>query len=203
MMKKRHLPVMAPLVIIFVLAVFAVATESPALAGMAGEKQSAKAGASIKHPPLKELTSAAEAGDREARYRLGYIYEKGRGITRDYATAMRWYLLAAAQGHTGAQVRLGRMYAEGHGVKRDYKKAAKWFTEAAEHGNAEAQYNLGLLFYAGDGVPRDYVMSYMWLNLAGAGGYEAARKRLDKLEPKMPPGEVELAQKLSREFKVK
>ncbi len=152
---------------------------------------------------ISEVTASAEGGDAGAQYRLGVIYMKGRGITRDYKKALKWFEKAAGQGHTGAQTRIGDIYAAGRGVKRDYREAARWYRSAAEHGNPKAQYSLGLMYINGDGVPRDYVISYMWLNLAGAGGFEPARKRLDKLEARMPPGEVELAQKLSREFREK
>ncbi len=196
MTKKILAPAVATVFIFSLLALFLPTPARPESSPLKGKKE-------VSMASFEDLVRAAKAGDMEAEYRLGYIYEKGRGIPRDYNEAEKWYLMAAGRGHTGAQVRLGKMYAAGHGVKRDYKEAARWFTMAAEHGNAEAQYNLGVLHSRGDGVPRDYVISYMWLNLAGAGGYGPARKRLDKLEAKMPEREVELAQKLSREFVVK
>ena len=33
-----------------------------------------------------------------ALYNLGFIYEKGRGVTQDYVQAHKWYNLSAALG---------------------------------------------------------------------------------------------------------
>ena len=41
------------------------------------------------------LQELAEQGDREARFALGTWYLEGKGVPRDYAKAMVWYLLAA------------------------------------------------------------------------------------------------------------
>lgn len=46
---------------------------------------------------VEELTKAAEQGDASALYALGDCYFFGRGVSQDYAEAVRWYTLAAAQ----------------------------------------------------------------------------------------------------------
>ena len=40
----------------------------------------------------------AEAGDRDAQYMLGFLYERGEGVARDLTRAYAWYILAARQG---------------------------------------------------------------------------------------------------------
>jgi uncharacterized protein len=62
---------------------------------------------------------------------------------QDYAQALKWYRLAAAQGHAKAQYNLGAMYGKGQGVPQNYVQALKWLTLAAatfttepEHGQA-------------------------------------------------------------------
>jgi len=113
---------------------------------------------------------------------------------------LMWYERAAAQGNAEAMFRLGRLYYSGLGMKADYKKALVWYKKASTEGSTEARFDLGIMYANGDGVPRDYVLSYMWFNLSGAGGYDPARLRLDRLEARMPPAEVKLAQKMSMEF---
>ena len=49
------------------------------------------------------LTPVAEAGDAEAQYQLGVMFESGRGVARDYRQAAEWYRRAAEQGHVFAQ----------------------------------------------------------------------------------------------------
>ena len=58
---------------------------------------------------------AAEAGDADAQYRLGVMYEFGLEVPQDEAEAVAWYRLAAEQGHATAQYDLGFSYANGLG----------------------------------------------------------------------------------------
>ena len=59
------------------------------------------------------------------------MYYEGRGVPQDYAEALKWFRLAAAQGDALAQYHLGLMYAKGYGVPQDHIEAHKWFTLAA------------------------------------------------------------------------
>ena len=43
----------------------------------------------------------------------------------DYAEAVKWYRLAAAQGNADVQFNLGTMYYDGKGVTQDYAEAVK------------------------------------------------------------------------------
>ena len=72
---------------------------------------------------------------------VGNIYNEGLGVKQDYAEAVRWYRLAAAQGHASAQSNLGTMYGEGQGVVQDYTRAHMWFNLAAVKGNSNAVQN--------------------------------------------------------------
>ena len=77
----------------------------------------------FKGTPLPEITSLAEKGFAAAQFRLGGMYEKGRGVPQDYKTAVKWYATVlrkwdplAKQGNVGAQYNLGVMYYNGQGV---------------------------------------------------------------------------------------
>ncbi len=48
------------------------------------------------------------------------MYDKGQGVTQDYAAAMRWYRKAPDQNLVVAQYNLGVMYDKGQGVTQDY-----------------------------------------------------------------------------------
>ena len=45
----------------------------------------------------------AMAGDVEAQYELGLLYEQGRGVIQDDEAAVKWFTKAADQGHAGAK----------------------------------------------------------------------------------------------------
>ena len=92
-----------------------------------------------------ELRSKAEEGDAEAQNKLGFMYEQGQGVRRNYAEAARLYRLAAAQGYAAAQNNLGFMYERGRRVRQDRAEAVRWYSMAAEQGNEAAQRNLDRL----------------------------------------------------------
>ena len=123
----------------------------------------------------KELRPLAERGDAEAQYRIGLMYEFGRGYAADKAQGIGWLRKAAAQGHTAAQQELGVIYATGDGVAKDDAQAVAWFRKAAELGNATAQYNLGLMLAKGEGVRQDTAQALEWFRKSAAQGFAEAQ----------------------------
>jgi TPR repeat protein len=73
----------------------------------------------------------AERGDAAAQTYLGYMFETGRGVPRNYTEAAMWYRRAAEQGDSLAQYSLGLLYDSGFGVPRDIVEAAKWLELSA------------------------------------------------------------------------
>ena len=150
----------------------------------------------------------AQAGDREAQYRLGVMYAEGKGVAPNDAEAALWFERAAEQGEAMAQYNLGASYVEGAGVRKDMATAAKWFRRAADQGIPLAQLNLGLLYASGDGVPQDNVEALRWIDLAifalPAGGVrsDAARAVAD-IAAKMDSEQVQQARSRERAWKAK
>ena len=103
-----------------------------------------------------------------ADYAKGLQYERGGGVTMDYAEALSWYHKAADAGYAPAEFALGVMTMTGRGLVKDDKAAADWFHRAADHGHAEAQVQLAgdLLSGTGtaDGKP-DKIEALKWLLL--------------------------------------
>jgi TPR repeat protein len=66
------------------------------------------------------------------------MFENGRGVSKDYAEAVRLYRLSAAQGHAFAQNNLGVMFETGQGVAKDRAEAIRWYRLAAAQGHAAA-----------------------------------------------------------------
>jgi TPR repeat protein len=58
---------------------------------------------------LDEFLPLAEQGDADAQFKLGVIYDSGKGVAQDAAEAVRWNRLAAEQGNSLGQANLGRM----------------------------------------------------------------------------------------------
>ena len=131
----------------------------------------------------KEITEwrrDAAQGKAYAQYNLGMMYDQGRGVRKDYAEAVKWYLLAAQQGNAHAQYNLGVMYSQGQGVRQDYIEALKWYRLAAQQGNADAQFNLGVMYSQGQGVRQNKTVAKQWFGKAcdngDQGGCDAYRK---------------------------
>lgn len=119
---------------------------------------------------LSELRSKAEQGDVDSQFNLGYMYEKGKGVPKDFKEAAKWYRKAAEQGHAKGQTDLGYMYLCGYGVPQDYTEAASWYRKAAEQGDSFAQGILGGLYFSGHGVPQNYTEGVSWYRKAAEQG---------------------------------
>ncbi len=86
---------------------------------------------------MNQLKASAEAGDAEAQFNLGVLYEKGIGVPQDWEEAAEWYRKAAEQDHADAQNKLSECYYNGTGVPQDEKQAIYWYHRAAKLGDAE------------------------------------------------------------------
>ena len=132
------------------------------------------------------MLRAAEQGDAEAQFWLGFGYEQNWFRTTDVNEAVKWYQKAAQGGDPDAQVELGHRYEYGEGVEQSFKLAAEWYRRAAEHvpdlgGAGQGKNQLGVLYLEGRGVPRDYVQAYFWFSLKGS--KENAAEAREHLNP--------------------
>ena len=121
-------------------------------------------------PDVQRNLAAAAKGDPDAQYRLGVLYQTGRGVRKDLKEAAKWYRLAANQGKAYAQMNLGMMYFDGEGIPQDKNEGVKLFTAAANRGDAMAQRRLGILNYTGDSIAQDYKAALRWYLLAAQQG---------------------------------
>ena len=87
----------------------------------------------------KAAEKAAEQGDADAQFDLGYMYVVSKGVPENDAEAIKWWRKAAEQGHADAQYELGVAYANGWGVPEDKAEALKWWRKAAEQGHKNAK----------------------------------------------------------------
>ncbi|CAM6095755.1 unnamed protein product [Calypogeia fissa] len=101
------------------------------------------------------LEYKAHKGFGPAMYRLGLIYYLGlRGVPRDHAKALTWFVKAVEKGNSESTELLGEIYARGHGVPRNYSKAYEWFVEATSAGHYSAYNGMGWLYAKGLGVDK-------------------------------------------------
>jgi localization factor PodJL len=105
---------------------------------------------------------AAAQGLAPAQYRLGTLYERGKGVARDLDAAQGWYERAAGLGNVKAMHNAAVLAASSDGHKPDYKRAFKWFSLGAAHGLKDSQYNLAVLLEHGLGTQVDLPEAMFW-----------------------------------------
>jgi TPR repeat protein len=98
------------------------------------------------HPPVPDYVTAANLysqaagqGNRVAAFRLGRMYETGKGVKQDYSRAFEYYRQSAHRGFAPALVALGQAHEIGRGTEVNllhayvaYKLAIVHKDEAAE-----------------------------------------------------------------------
>jgi hypothetical protein len=158
---------------------------------------------------FREKLREANAGNSNAQYDVGAMYQNGRGVAANRNKAIEWYRKAAAQndrkaisrlrliqsnelrfnktlaragqGEVESQYDLGNMYTEGVGVDADLTKAAAWYGKAASQGYEKAQYKLGLIYYEKSSAKKDRSLAYELFRKAAEKGHPAAQFYLGKM----------------------
>ena len=91
---------------------------------------------------LKLMKQAADLGNAEACYSMGFFHGKGIHFEEtDINKAIHYYTLAAEKGNENAMNELGFIYCKGKGVPVDYKKAFNYLTTSFEKGNTKGKKN--------------------------------------------------------------
>ncbi len=147
----------------------------------------------------REFRPLAERGNVLAQYKLGVMYNNGKGVLQDFSEAFRWFHRAAILGYAPAQNIVGVKYEKGQGVKRDYRQAVKWYRYGAEQGYANAQYRLGRMYALGRGVKRNYKEAVTWFKIAAAKGVEDAELTRASVAAHLTPEDLAAAERKSGE----
>lgn len=98
---------------------------------------------------------AAQEGDTEAQYNLGFMYETGWGVPENSAEAVRWYREASEMQHDVAQLRLAMMMIVGEGVAASMRNGLELLHQSAENGNRIAEILVQDMFDVGDVSEKD------------------------------------------------
>jgi murein DD-endopeptidase MepM/ murein hydrolase activator NlpD len=157
------------------------ADASSLAAAMTGDAQSAYDSGQFEEA-RRIWVPLAEAGDAEAQFRLGLLFDLGQGVPKDLATAYMWYRRAAEAGLAQAQFNVAVMQDSGLVGLRNAVEAARWYRKAAAQGHHRAQYNLAQLYASGDGVLSNIAQAKAWYRVAAHGGLTAAANKLAEIE---------------------
>ena len=124
----------------------------------------------------KLFTKAANLGNPEAIFMLGYCYEMGYGVKQDFAMAKDCYIRANNKGILAATFRLGCLYYVGDEyLPQNYSIAANyWQKSAKKKGAVISQYNFGICCIKGIGVNKNEKEGLKWIKRAAKYGYKRA-----------------------------
>ncbi len=137
---------------------------------------------------------AADKGFPLAQDFLGWAYENGKGVERDYGLAEQWMHRAAEQGLVEAEYDLGYLLENefdksGHQVA-NFQVASEWFRKAADHGSVKAMFELAELYHYGKLGDDQRTNCIPWYLKAAAQGNVEAKAEIGELPRYYPNSEL-------------
>lgn len=108
------------------------------------------------------LKQAAELGNAESQYNLGYCYQAGVGVDQNLEKAIEWYLKSAEQGFNDALYQMMMAYGNGSGVEQNMEKAFSYALKCAENNDATCMFNIINCYKEGMGTEKDSEKMLEW-----------------------------------------
>jgi len=124
----------------------------------------------------------AQKGNAEAQFKVGEMYEAGRGVEKNMQEAMKWINKAAAQGNSAAGYKLLFNDLEKNGINTDNKTQLVTLKSAAHAGDGYAQYYVGLMHSRGVGLEKNNDQALDWLGKASLVGVTAAEAEIVRVK---------------------
>jgi uncharacterized protein len=122
---------------------------------------------------------ASSKGNGEASHALGYMHQMGIGTTKDYDSAVIYFLTAAENGYDAALGNIAYCYNfGGYGVEQDYAEAIEWYKKAAESGDEYAMNALGDFYFQGTEIDKDFTTAFNYYKVAADKNLPLARVNL-------------------------
>ena len=137
----------------------------------------------------------AEQGNPEAQYKVGEMYETGKGVQKDPKIALTWFEKAAAQDHKKAVYKLLYLDIKKNGLNSHSKTQLGVLRQESASGNPDAQYYLGKMYASGVGVPKSLNNALTWLNKATFNGVSEAEHEAISVEEKLARNREKAAKK--------
>ncbi|HEY0116743.1 MAG TPA: tetratricopeptide repeat protein [Allosphingosinicella sp.] len=111
---------------------------------------------------FERVESASRRGDLDAVALLGWFYDSGRHVPRDFARAAEIYR-RVVRDNPSVQWRMGVMHDLGQGVPENPQEAVRLFRQAATAAesavSANANASLAVMYANGRGVRTDYTLA--------------------------------------------
>jgi len=115
-------------------------------------------------PVLKE---AAELGNPEAQYNLGYCYQAGIQVEQSITKSIKWFQKSAEQGYNNGLYQMMMAYGSGKGVEQDYEKAFNYAKQCASNNDETCMFNVINCYKEGLGTEKSISKMIEWANRLG------------------------------------
>lgn len=139
--------------------------------GQSGEELNELARGLIEQQKYEEaipiLKKAAELGNAESQYNLGYSYRAGIGVEQNIEKGIEWFSKSAEQGFNDGLYQMMMAYGNGDGVNQDFKKAFDFGLKCAENGDSTCMWNVVNCCYSGMGVEKSMDKMLEWATRLG------------------------------------
>lgn len=134
-----------------------------------------------KNAMIECLNYFHKQGEKKATLNLGYCYDQGIGVKKNYSKAFKLYKDAAHSGLPDAQWNLALFYENGIGCRKDLKEAFKWYKKASLNGDAESINSLGYCYKYGIGIKKNYSKAIELFRKAARKGSPSAFSNLGSM----------------------
>ena len=91
---------------------------------------------------FNSFSRAAQLGDAQSKYAVGYMKFKGLGTSQDYFAAAKLFAEGAYAGRDNSQYFLGLCYRNGYGLTQNEDSAQYWLKKSAALGYKQAKWEL-------------------------------------------------------------
>jgi len=118
----------------------------------------------------------AKKGIAHAQHAVALKYESGKGTTKNYKEAAKWYKAAAESGHPWSFPCYGRYLQNGKGgISVDFAKAKQMYELSMKCQNPMGYYHMGDLYEKGNGVKKDEKEAARLYRIGAELGFDAAQ----------------------------
>ena len=127
----------------------------------------------------------ANAGSAKAQFKLAYMYETGRGVSRDLAAARKWYSKSLEQKFMAAGHRLSFLDVKKSGFRTKHKSWLNTVIRDANNGDDNVMFLLANMYEQGIGVKHDLKKARYYYHRSTAKGNADAEARLFALDQRI------------------
>lgn len=135
----------------------------------------------------QNFSKAAEMGDPQSIYAIGYLHYKGLGCSQDYNKAAKLFYEGAILGKDNSMYFYGLCWRNGYGVDKNEDSAKFWLNKAAALGYKQAVKELQMS--AGENCNDSAAFLVQQINNAAIPN-KLALNKYTKIQQRLPPAEV-------------